>query len=81
MIRKIPPLVASVTLIGSTGLTAYADNGSGTVHRVGENLKIEGEAATDVSEETTESESVNQEKSSKGLLYRIGAVIIAENCT
>lgn len=53
-----------------------ADDGNGTVHRVGENLKIE-EATIDVSEETTESESESEEKASNGLIYGIGGVILA----
>lgn len=54
-----------------------ADDGNGTVHRVGENLKIEEEAAVDVSEETAISESESEEKSSNGLIYGIGGVVLA----
>lgn len=54
-----------------------ADDGNGTAHRVDENLKIEEEATIDVSEETTESESESEEKSSNGLIYGIGGVILA----
>ena len=52
------------------------DDGNGTAHRVGENLKIE-EATADVSEETTESESASEEKSSNVLIYGIGGVVLA----
>lgn len=48
----------------------------GTAHRVGENLKIE-EATADVSEETTETVAESEEKSSNGLIYGIGGVILA----
>ena len=52
------------------------DDSNGTAHRVGENLKIE-EATADVSEETTESESASEEKSSNVLIYGIGGVVLA----
>ena len=54
-----------------------ADDSNGTAHRVGENLKIEEEATADVSEKTAESESVSEEKSSNGLIYGIGGVVLA----
>lgn len=54
-----------------------ADDGNGTAHCVGENLKIEEEATIDVSEETTKSESESEEKFSNGLIYGIGGVILA----
>lgn len=54
-----------------------ADDGNGTAHRVGENLKIEEEVTTDVSEETAKSESESEEKSSNGLIYGIGGVVLA----
>lgn len=54
--------------------TVIADD-NGTAHRVGENLKIEVETTTDISKEP--SESANEEKSSNGLIYGIGGVILA----
>lgn len=53
-----------------------ADDSNGTSHRVGESMKIE-EATAGVSEETAESESASEEKSSNGLIYGIGGVILA----
>jgi len=55
---------------------AYADDNSGTAHRVGENLKIEAETIADVSEETIESVSDSKEKSSNGIIYGIGGFIL-----
>lgn len=121
MIQKIIPIAASITLIGSSSLTAYADdmldkdyivreiwsdwwNGNvidsfmpfstltedtaeenrnsvitddenGTAHRVGENLKIEANATVGVSEEATKPTSA--EKSSNGLIYGIGGIVLA----
>ena len=54
-----------------------ADDGNGTAHRVGENLKIEEEITADVLEETAVSESVSDKKTSNGLIYGIGGVIFA----
>ena len=54
-----------------------ADDGNGTAHRVGENLKIEEEITADVLEETAVSESVSDKKTSNGLIYGIGVVIFA----
>ncbi len=54
-----------------------ADDSNGTTHRVGENLKIEEEATTNVSEEAIKSESTSEEKSSNGLIYEIGGVVLA----
>lgn len=56
---------------------SIVNDGNETVHRVGENLKIEAETQSDVSEETTESESASEEKSSNGLIYGIGGIILA----
>lgn len=53
-----------------------ADDSNGTAHRVGESMKIE-EATAGVSEETAESESASEERSSNGLIYGIGGVILA----
>lgn len=53
------------------------DDGNGTAHRVGENLKIEEEATTNVSEEAIKSESTSEEKSSNGLICEIGGVVLA----
>ena len=50
---------------------------NGTAHRVGENLKIDSETTADISEETAVSESASEEKSSNGLIYGIGEVILA----
>jgi len=57
-----------------TNLANADDNG--TAHRVGENLKIEEETTSYVSEETTKSVSASEEKSSNGLIYRIGGIIL-----
>ena len=54
-----------------------ADDGNGTAHHVGENLKIEEETTADVSEKSSESESASEEQSSNGLIYGIGGVILA----
>lgn len=56
---------------------SIVNDGNETVHRVGENLKIDAETQSDVSEETTESESASEEKSSNGLIYGIGGIILA----
>ena len=52
-----------------------ADNGKGTAHRVGENLKIDDDTTVDTSEEATESTS--EKKTSNGLIYGIGGMILA----
>jgi len=52
-----------------------ADDGNGTAHRVGENLKIDEDTTVDASEETVE--STTKEKSSNGLIYGIGGIILA----
>ena len=52
-----------------------ADDGNGTAHHIGENLKIEEDTTVGVAEETTESTS--EEKSSNGLIYGIGRIILA----
>ncbi len=54
-----------------------ADDGNETAHRVGENLKIEAETTAEVSEASTEMVSESSEKSSNGLIYGIGGVILA----
>lgn len=54
-----------------------ADDGNGTAHRVGENLKIEAETTAEVSEPSTETVSESSEKSSNGMIYGIGGVILA----
>ncbi len=54
-----------------------ADDSNGTAHRVGENLKIEEESTTNLSEEVIKSESTSEEKSSSGLIYGIGGVVLA----
>ena len=121
MIQKIILIAASITLIGSSSLTAYADdmldkdyivreiwsdwwhgnvidsfmpfstltedtaeeryhsvtaNGKGTAHRVGENPKIDDDTTVDTSEEATASTS--EKKTSNGLIYGIGGMILAE---
>ena len=67
------------TLTEDTAKEGYhsvtADNGKGTAHRVGENLKIEEDTKVGVSEEATESTS--EKKSSNGLIYGIGGIILA----
>lgn len=54
-----------------------ADDDNGTAHRVGENLKIEAETTAEVSEPSTETISESSEKSSNGMIYGIGGVILA----
>ena len=54
-----------------------ADDGNGTAHRVGENLKIEAETTAEVSEASTETVAESSEKSSNGMIYGIGGVILA----
>lgn len=56
-------------------LILITDDGNGTAHRVGENLKIEEDTTVGVSEETTKPTSA--EKSSNGLIYGIGGIILA----
>lgn len=53
------------------------DDGNGTAHRVGKNLKIEAKTTADVSDETTESASEIEGRFSHGLIYGIGEVILA----
>ena len=55
--------------------SVMADDGNGTAHRVGENLKIEADTTVGVSGEATESTS--EKKSSNGLIYGIGGIILA----
>ena len=55
--------------------SVIVDDGNGTAHRVGKNLKIEANATVGVSEEATEPTS--EEKSSNGLIYEIGGIILA----
>jgi len=50
---------------------AYADDNSGTAHRVGENLKIEAEITTYVSGKTVKSEPNSKGKSSNGSVWGI----------
>lgn len=52
-----------------------ADDGNGTAHRVGENLKIDDDTTVDISEEATASTS--EKKTSNGLIYGIGGMILA----
>lgn len=54
-----------------------ADDGNGTAYRVGENLKIEAETTAEVSEASTETVAESSEKSSNGMIYGIGGVILA----
>ena len=67
------------TLTEDTAKEGYhsvtADNGKCTAHRVGENLKIEEDTTVGVSEEATKPTSA--EKSSNGLIYEIGGIILA----
>lgn len=55
--------------------SVIADDENGTAHRVGENLKIEEDTTVGVSEEATKPTSA--EKSSNGLIYGIGGIILA----
>lgn len=55
--------------------SVIVDDGNGTAHCVGENLKIEADTTVGVSEEATEPTS--EEKSSNGLIYEIGGIILA----
>ena len=55
--------------------SVIADDGNGTAHRVGENLKIEEDTTVGVAEEATEPTS--EKKSSNGLIYGIGGIILA----
>lgn len=57
--------------------TTIADDSNEITHRVGENLKIEAEIKSDISEEATESESASDEQSTNGLIYGISGVILA----
>lgn len=66
------------TLTEDAGEVKYnsvtADNGNGTAHRVGENLKIGEDTTVDISEEATASTS--EKKTSNGLIYGIGGMIL-----
>ena len=55
--------------------SVITDDENGTAHRVGENLKIEADTTVGVSGEATESTS--EKKSSNGLIYGIGGIILA----
>ena len=55
--------------------SVIADDGNRTDHRVGENLKIDDDTTVDISEEATASTS--EKKSSNGLIYGIGGIILA----
>lgn len=55
--------------------SVITDDGNGTAHRVGENLKIEEDTTVGVSEEATKPTSA--EKSSNGLIYGIGGMVLA----
>lgn len=55
--------------------SVMADDGNGTAHRVGENLKIDDDTTVDISEEATASTS--EKKTSNGLIYGIGGMILA----
>ena len=55
--------------------SVITDDENGTAHRVGENLKIEEDSTVGVSEEATKPTSA--EKSSNGLIYGIGGIILA----
>ena len=55
--------------------SVMVDDGNGTAHHVRENLKIEEDATVGVSGE--EAESTNEKKSSNGLIYGIGGIILA----
>ena len=67
------------TLTEDAGEVKYnsvmADDGNGTAHRVGENLKIDDDTTVDISEEATASTS--EKKTSNGLIYGIGGMILA----
>ena len=67
------------TLTEDTAKEGYhsvtADNGKGTAHRVGENLKIDDDTTVDISEEATASTS--EKKTSNGLIYGISGIILA----
>ena len=67
------------TLTEDTAKEGYhsvtADNGNRTAHRVGKKLKIEANATVGVSEEATKPTSA--EKSSNGLIYGIGGMVLA----
>lgn len=52
-----------------------ADNGNGTAHRVGENLKIDDDITVDISEKVTE--PMREKKSPNGLIYGIGGMVLA----
>ena len=60
---------------GGNRNSVITDDGKGTAHRVGENLKIEEDSTVGVSEEATKPTSA--EKSSNGLIYGIGGIILA----
>ena len=55
--------------------SVIADDENGTAHRVGENLKIEADTTVNISEGAAESTS--EKKSSNGLIYGIGEIILA----
>ena len=55
--------------------SVIVDDGNGTAHCVGENVKIEADTTVGVSEEATKPTSA--EKSSNGLIYGIGGIILA----
>lgn len=55
--------------------SVIADDGNRTDHRVGENLKIDDDTTVDISEEATASTS--EKKTSNGLIYGIGGIILA----
>ena len=55
--------------------SVMANDGNGTAHRVGENLKIEEDTTVNISEGAAESTS--EKKSSNGLIYGIGGIILA----
>ena len=67
------------TLTEDTAKEGYhsvtADNGKGTAHRVGENLKIGEDTTIDISEEVTE--PMSEKKSPNGLIYGIGGMVLA----
>lgn len=55
--------------------SVMANDGNGTAHRVGENLKIEEDTTVNISEGAAESTS--EKKTSNGLIYGIGGIILA----